>query len=288
MLQSTTIRHQRFGQGAVILRATSPEGLTDEDIMHRAPSVFADEAHGSRSEKYSYIPTRDMLAGLRRADLVPVEVRQGGSRDAEKRGFTKHMIRMRHRGAVAARGGLFPEVIALNSHDGTSSYVMTAGLFRMVCTNGLMVGETVGEVRIPHRGDVLDRVIEGAYRVLSDLPRAIDGAERMGAVTLTRPEQEVLARSAALLRWDGTDEQPTASALLARRRADDSGADLWSTFNVLQENIIRGGVGYIHTDANQRRHARSSRPVRAIDGDRAINRALWTLAEGMRDLKAAH
>lgn len=288
MMNAQTIRTQRFGSGAVILRATGAAGLTDEEIQARAPSVFADDKHESRSDRYTYIPTRDLLAGLRRADFVPFEVRQGGSRDEAKRGFTKHMVRMRHRSAEAVRGGLIPEVIALNSHDGTSSYVLSAGIFRMACTNGLIVGECLEEVRVPHRGDVLGQVIEGAYRVLEDLPKAIDGAHNMSALQIAPAEAEALAESAATLRWEPGTEQPTARALLAPRRRDDTGSDLWSTFNRLQENLIRGGVSYVHTDQRGRQQHRASRPVRSIDGDRGVNRALWMLAERMRELKTAH
>ena len=280
-------RAQRFGRGAVILRAVNDGGLTDEDIMSRAPSVYADEAHSSRSEKYSHIPTRTMLAGLRDNGFIPVEVRQGGSRDEEKRGFTKHQIRMRRQGQQLVVGGLIPEVILLNSHDGTSSYVMTAGIFRCVCTNGLMVGESVDEVRFPHRGDILGQVIEGAFRVLDDLPRAMDAAQEMRAITLSQGEQEVFARSAAVLRFEAGVDQPEPARLNAPRRSADTATDLWTTFNRVQESLVRGGVPFIRTDEHGRQQRRTTRPVNSIDADRGINRALWELAEGMRQLKQA-
>lgn len=287
MLQTITTRTQRFGSGGVILTSKSPDGLSDQEIMARAPSVFAEDKHASRSEKFSFIPTRDLLAGLRSAGLVPMEVRQGGSRDEEKRGFTKHMIRLRRLGETAAPGGLFPEAILLNSHDGTSSYVLTGGLFRMVCTNGLIVGECIDEVRVPHRGDVMDKVIEGSFRVIEDLPRAIESSREMSAIQLTTGEQAAFAQAAAALRWDSTDPQPDPARLLHTRRHDDHGADLWRTFNRVQENMIRGGVGYTSTDQRGRRVQRSTREVRGIDQNKGLNRALWMLAEFMKEQKAA-
>lgn len=282
---------QRFGAGAVILRSRGPQGLTDDEIRAAAPAVFAEGRHGSRSERYSYIPTVEMLAGLRRGGLVPVEVRQGGSRIEGKREFTKHLIRLRSAEAeVQARvlGGLYAEVALLNSHDGTSAYQMDGALQRLICLNGLMVAESVIEpIRIPHKGDTTGAVIEGAYRILNQLPGVIDAAGGMEAVRLERDEQIAFADAARALRWDNDAPQPEPVALLHVRRVQDNTATLWGTFNAVQENLIRGEVGYLRPDQNGAIQRRASRPVRNIDGDRGINRALWKLAENMRQLKQA-
>ena len=95
-------------------------------------------------------------------------VAQGASRVEGKAEFTKHMIRMRHHrdspGQVQTRPEA-NEIILINSHDGASSYQMLAGMFRFVCCNGLVVGEVVDDIRIPHKGNIQGEVIEGAFRV---------------------------------------------------------------------------------------------------------------------------
>ena len=282
---------QRFGRGAVILRARGPEGLSDEEIAHNAPAVFAEDKHASRSDRYTYIPTRELLGGLRNAGLVPFEVKQGGSRDEEKRGFTKHLIRLRKAGEVQQAlmlGGLYPEVSLLNSHDGTSAYVMDAALMRCVCLNGLMIPDgVISQVRVPHKGDVIGDVIEGAYRVISEGPLSIELAGQMDATRLDRGEQLALADAARRLRWDEGEPQPEPVALLTTRRAADNTATVWGAFNAIQENLMRGGGGYHFRNERNEIKTRSSRPVRNIDGDRKLNTALWTLAENMRQLKAA-
>jgi hypothetical protein len=290
-MQAFQNRHQRFGRGAVILTARGPEGLTDTEIASACPAVFAPERHSSRSERYTYIPTLELVAGLRRGGLVPFEVRQGGSKSEEKRGYTKHMLRLRMQGATALAaglGGLIPEVVLLNSHDGTSSYVMEGGLMRVLCTNGLMTGERLVEgVKVPHRGDVIGDVIEGAYRVLEQLPVAIEAASTMSQVKLNNTERLAFATAAASLRWEPEAAQPEPAALLAPRRAGDAGSDLWATFNAVQENLIRGNLGYVSRDQQNRLQHRTTRQVRSIDGDRGINRALWILAEAMQDSRLA-
>ena len=90
----------------------------------------------------------------------PFTVTQTRVRNEDRRDFTKHMIRFRHAGQINARGEA-NEIILLNSHDGTSSYQMLAGMFRFVCSNGLVCGDTVADVRVPHKGDVTAQVVEG-------------------------------------------------------------------------------------------------------------------------------
>jgi len=95
-----------------------------------APSIFAEGKHASRSERYTYIPTIDVLRGLRKEGFEPFMVAQGASRVEGKAEFTKHMIRMRHAGQVQTRPEA-NEIILINSHDGASSYQMLAGMFRL-------------------------------------------------------------------------------------------------------------------------------------------------------------
>ncbi|MDE9567420.1 DUF945 domain-containing protein, partial [Xenorhabdus bovienii] len=76
----------------------------------------------------------------------------------------RHMLRLRREGEILLDD--VPEIILVNSHDGSSSYQMIPGVFRFVCNNGLVCGETFGDIRVPHKGDVVGKVIEGAYSVV--------------------------------------------------------------------------------------------------------------------------
>nr|WP_253380318.1 DUF932 domain-containing protein [unidentified bacterial endosymbiont] len=111
------------------------------------PSVFSEEKHESRSERYTYIPTITLLDNLQREGFQPFFACQTRVRDLNKRDHTKHMLRLRREGQIT--GKQVPEIILLNSHDGSSSYQILPGLFRFVCQNGLVCGETFGEVRVP-------------------------------------------------------------------------------------------------------------------------------------------
>ncbi|MBF3290022.1 DUF945 domain-containing protein, partial [Pseudomonas aeruginosa] len=138
-------------------------------IRRVAPSIFADAPHESRSERYAYIPTAAVLTELRKEGFQPFMVAQTRVRNDDRRDFTKHMIRLRHANQI--NDAEANEIVLLNSHDGTSSYQLLAGLLRFVCQNGLVFGDTVADVRVPHNGDVAGLVIEGAYEVLSGFDR---------------------------------------------------------------------------------------------------------------------
>jgi hypothetical protein len=275
----------RFGRGASIIRSASP--LDDDQIRRAVPAVFAEDKHGSRSDRYTYIPTSEVLAGLRREGFAPFEVRQGGSRDEEKRGFTKHLIRLRRDGARAV-GDSFREIILLNSHDGTSSYQLMSGMFRLVCSNGLVVADGFAQaIRIPHKGDIVGQVIDAAYTVI-DQGAVIDNqVAEMRAIELKPAEQEAFAEAAAELRFEDGRSPIKPSQINAPRRRDDVGADLWRTFNRTQENLVRGDINYTHTNDAGMRSRRSTRPVNGIDGNVTLNKALWTLAAKMQEIKSA-
>jgi len=273
----------RFANSTRVLRSDQP--LSEEQMRRTAPSIFAAAKHASRSERYTYIPTIDVLRGLAREGFEPFMVAQGLSRIEGKTEYTKHMIRLRH----GQQGTVLPEaneIILINSHDGASSYQMLAGVFRFVCCNGLVVGQISNDIRIPHKGNIQHEVIDGAFRVLDDFRGVDNSVQAMKALPLQPEEQQAFATAALALRYgDRTEGHPpapiTASQLNEPRRDEDTGASLWNTFQRVQENALHGGLPG-RTVQGRRMHTRG---VASIDRGVGLNRALWVLAEEMRRLK---
>lgn len=262
-----------------LVRSSSP--LSDEQILRAAPSVFADAPHASRSRRYTYIPTIEVVNGLRREGFQPFMACQARTRVEGKEDFTKHLIRFRH--AEQINGEEANEIILVNSHDGSSSYQMLAGCYRFVCHNGLICGETVEDFRVRHSGDVVGNVIEGAFRVLDEFALVDQSKEVMKQITLRPAYQQAFTRAALQLRYDPEEHAPIEPEQLNQsRRFDDRGSDLWRTFNRVQENLIRGGLQ--GQSANGRRT--TTREVRGVSENVRLNRALWTLAEEMARLAA--
>ncbi|QQN35130.1 DUF945 domain-containing protein [Rahnella aceris] len=267
----------RFG-AANIIRRDRP--LTNDELAQFVPSVFSEEKHASRSERYTYIPTISLLDNLRKEGFQPFFACQTRVRDNDKRDHTKHMLRLRREGQIT--GKEVPEIILLNSHDGSSSYQMIPGMFRFVCCNGMVCGTSFGEVRVPHKGDVVGQVIEGAYEVLGVFDKIDEKREAMQSITLSSPAQQAFAQAALSYRY-GEDHQPVSGQqILTARRWEDKSDDLWTTYQRIQENMLKGGLSG-RTAAGKRAHTRA---VKGIDGDIKLNRALWVLAENMLQLSS--
>jgi hypothetical protein len=282
----------KFGYNAPVVQAQHAP-LTDDQLRRVVPSVFAEDAHHSRSERYQQIPTIDVLNGLRREGFQPFFACQTRVRRADKRDFTKHMLRLRH---VDARPGReVNEIILLNSHDGTSSYQMLAGCFRFVCQNGMVLGDKTADIRIRHKGDVVGNVIEGAYSVVENFDLIDAHKEEMQELILPPVAQRALAAAALEYRYgtttEGEDGEPvlapmpfTPEQVLRPRRMDDRADDLWTTFNRVQENMTKGGAVGCKRDSKGKIRRTRMRAVTGIDSDVKLNRALWTMAQQMKEM----
>lgn len=263
----------RFGHVNQIRR---DRPLTRDELIQHVPSVFSADRHESRSEKYSYIPTITLLENLQREGFQPFFACQSRVRDPGKREHTKHLLRLRRAGQIT--GQQVPEIILLNSHDGSSSYQMLPGIFRSVCTNSLVCGQSFGEIRVPHRGNVVEKVIEGAYEVLGVFDRVEEKREAMQSLLLPPPAQLAFAKAALMYRF-GEEHQPVTEAqVLTPHRYEDRQNDLWTVYNRLQESLIKGGLSG-RTAQGKRSHTRA---VNGIDGDLKLNRALWVMAEELQ------
>lgn len=249
--------------------------VVHQQLFDKAPSIFAATPYHEMSSKYTFIPTIDIVDALSKQGFTPAKVMESRTRKAEKAGFAKHMIRFRNSDILPQKGDLVPEIILTNSHDGSSAFQISAGLYRLVCSNGLTVGNDQMVVRQRHSGQI-DDIIEGVFNVVDEMPLALEEAREWQGIQLTEQQRIAFARSAMPLRWGGeNDNYPVnPSHLLTPRRAADTGTDLWTTFNVVQERIIKGGVRARGSDGRRR----ASKAVSSVNEDQRLNKALWTLA----------
>ena len=250
-------------------------GLTLDAVRTRAPAVFALSAHERTSPKYTFIPTERVLTGLMNAGFVPVDARQTHTHRASWL-HARHIVRLRRRFETIELKGSVPEVVFLNSHDGTSAYQLRMGLFRVVCTNGLIVSRGAFPAYcVSHRGNVVDEVIAGALKVSEQFDRLAAQVERMEQRHLFKDEQLRFAGLALALRFpDPAVSGMQPGQLLACRRAEDTGDDLWTVMNRVQEALLRGGLS--RRSANG--HLTRTRRITSIKEDVRLNSGLWDLA----------
>lgn len=264
-------------RAANVIRKNRP--LTDDELRLHVPSIFSEDKHESRSDRYTWIPTINLLDRLRGEGFEPFFACQQRVRDEGRTGHAKHMLRLRRHNEISRDE--VSEIILLNSHDGSSSYQMIPGQFRFVCANGMVCGETFGEIRVPHKGDVVGQVIEGAYEVVKRFEAVEESREEMKRIPLNEAERRAIAETVLDYRYEGQHVPVSPDMLLRSNRPEDDKNDLWTVYQRTQENVIRGGQPGRNAKGGRAR----TRAINSIDGDLKTNRFLWSLAEKMKELK---
>ena len=245
--------------------------------LEMIPSIYATQPSERVSEQYGFIPTSVIVTALEREGFLPVKV-QVTRANRDRVAFAKHLIRFRHRDHLNTQvGDWLPEVVLVNSHDGSSSYRIMAGVYRLVCSNGLVVGNSFAEARVRHTKHAPEEIVDASFRIIESLPSISESVNEMRSVNLEPYERQALAIAALTLRYpEETPIQP--EQLLRTRRTVDNSSDLWTSLNVVQENLLKGG----QLRTGSRRHTRR---ISSIGEDVRLNRALWTLAEQLKRLK---
>jgi hypothetical protein len=187
------------------------------------------------------------------------------------------MIRLRRTCESLTLVDCIPEICLINAHDGTSAYQLLAGLYRPLCTNGLLchMGD-FAVIRIAHRSTVIADVVAGALQITAQFEQIGTQVTAMAARILTDDEQVAFAHTAFDIRYAKIDARPAFAPekMLEARRAADAAPTLWHTFNRCQESALTGGIAY---------HSRTqrliqTRRIRNIREDVRINTALWQAA----------
>jgi len=251
------------------------------DLVNMPYSVGQTTKHDSRSEKYAHIPTTHVIDLLTQADFVPVRAYETKTRKADKQGFQKHMVRFRHE-SLGYQGDSVPEIVVINSHDGTTGLQLWSGMFRMVCSNGIVAAsETYAKISLAHRGGLEQKIIEASYKVIEQSNKALLGVQQWSHIMMTDGERLGFAEAALHARYgNNTDDHPIdPRKLLTPRRQDDVGCDLWRTFNVVQENLIKGGLGSYKRLDTGRIGYRSVRAIKGVGRNVELNADLWQIAE---------
>jgi hypothetical protein len=223
------------------------------------------------SSKYDLISTESVVNLMREEGFVVTATNSLKPRVRDPR-VVRHFVRMRHENHLNMINGAIPEILVINANDGSSSLRMEAGLFRMVCSNGLIVkSQDVGSARIRHVDVTADRVIEEANRVILGAQEAARRVDLFRQRVLSPTEKIQFSVLASAL-WGG---RVMPHSLLESRRPEDNGDDLWRVLNRVQENLIKGGVvGRSPSGRNTRTHG-----IRAMDNSLKVNMKLWEIAE---------
>ena len=253
--------------------------LTEETLRSRAPSIFASGPMAGLSTKYAFVPTAEIVNELRAEHWVPVAAEEQGIRTEGRRGFQKHLLRFRRAEQMETLDEWNVELVLLNSHDAGCAYQLHAGIYRRICSNGLVLSShSFQAIRFRHTGLLGGEIVQASVRLLDFMPRIGELVHRFQSRLLEARESRALAEHALVLRYGSLGLAPVEpDTLLQARHPEDEGSDLWRSLNRLQLNLLRGGVSDWHRD--KRGKLRSVRPLRGIDSKVTLNKGLWSLAE---------
>lgn len=245
--------------------------MTIQEIKLIAPSVFATSPSSKMSNKYSFVPTIELMENFEREGWVLSSVRQSG-----KGIHSVHELRYRN-GQLPSVGDTLPEAIIRNSHDGSCALSVSAGLFRLCCSNGLTVPTSTAEqFTVRHMGFDSDEVKKLTESFSKKLPLIQNSFDKMMDRMMTEGEKIQFAKDASIIKW-GMGSVPFVDyeELITPQRTGDNDDNLWTTFNIVQEKFVKGGLEY----RSQTGKKTSLKGLKNIMATNTMNTKLWTLAE---------
>lgn len=263
------------------MKSLKPMPLTLEEIRKKAPQVFAQTAKSGLSAKYTFLPTSRIIEDMDRLGWKVQSASSNKSRSAINAEFGNHVIKFFHPDVfIKDQNGdveSYINIVVMNSHSGTSSFKFEIGIFRLVCSNGMIIKDKdMGSFNIRHSGYSFEDLRETLNKVIESLPETVGKINKYNEVILSKEEQKEFAQKAFALR--SYQERPlTESELedfLQPRRSEDEGDSLWVILNRVQESVLKGG----YRITNKKGKLRKAKAIRNIQKDIELNQQVWELA----------
>lgn len=246
--------------------------LSTETLRNQAPSVFATSPSPRMSNKYTFVPTFEILENFEREGWKVYSASQLGSGQ-----YASHQIRLRN-GELPQVGDSLVEAIIKNSHNGLSTFSVSAGLHRLVCSNGLTVPTSVADaISLKHMKVDLGLVRQITDEFADRLPMIQRSVGRMESTFIDEEKTMEMIKKASLIRWN-KGSVPTSinlQSLIKPERSDDIGNSVWKVFNIIQEKFVRGGTQY----KSVKGRLVSMKELKNFHSINKINTGLWELAE---------
>lgn len=248
--------------------------LNDDQLKQAAPAIFTGEPAPHMSNQYGFVNTSSVLDALVDHGWLPVQAKQDQPRQRDPQ-YVRHAVVLRHEDHLEQDAGVIPQVMLSNSHNGRTKLRLYAGLYRFVCANGLVVGDDRIRAEMGHNRSANDIIGEFVEKFTGDIGAINRKMDEWRGIELTSGRAADFAQEAARLRFGASASAYAPEELLAARRVEDDARDLWSVYNIVQENTVKGGMRGINSNGNNVR----SRELTAINSEIDYNDQLWRLAD---------
>ena len=306
-----TVRAQKHFEESVAEKVKNHQGLNDEEIKHLCPVALkstmtkAEISKLGLSKHYSFVPTIKVVNDLRALGYECVDATQVKARKKSTNGYQKHMLTFEHPDykvdqvkEVELEDGTtetqisppeeYPQLLLTNSHDGGNAFTLSAGIFRMICSNGLVIKtEDYGQARLVHKGYSFTAVRKLVNEFNVTIDEVLSKITAMKKVQLTKEQQIQFAKKAALLRFtaksyneDNIEDVVQLDDLLHAERKEDKGNGLYEVFNRVQESLVKGKYMYAASGSINKEGTkiRKGREIKNFKQSISVNKKLSELA----------
>jgi hypothetical protein len=260
------------------------ESLTMDELKMICPEIATPEInpelrkHLGISDKYVHVPTEQVIEDVMKLGWSPINAYRVNSRK-KRNGVGRHMIKFVNYDFMQEGKTEYPELLLTNSHDGTTAFKLDVGIFRLVCSNGMVIkSQDFGSMKVRHYGYDFETIKGAVNKLVEQIPDYLKQVEDMKEQELEREQMLEFAREAALLRFktaniETIDKLVDVDDLLESTRREDEGNGLWEVFNRLQEKVVNGKFNYALG-----KKERKARPVKGFKSQVKLNQDLWELA----------
>ena len=260
------------------------ESLTMDELKMICPEIATPEInpelrkHLGITDKYVHVPTERVIEDVMKLGWSPINAYRVNSRK-KRNGVGRHMIKFVNYDFMQEGKTEYPELLLTNSHDGTTAFKLDVGIFRLVCSNGMVIkSQDFGSMKVRHYGYDFETIKGAVNTLVEKIPDYLKQVEDMKQQTLEREQQLEFARQAAMLRFTNTTEEAIEKIvdmedILESTRKEDDGDGLWEVFNRIQEKVVNGKFNYALG-----KKERKARPVKGFKSQVKLNQGLWELA----------
>jgi len=281
-------RQQQAFHNQVFTKVSKHQPLEDNEIKYLAPVAFKSEmttqevANLGLSDHYSFVPTMNVVRDLQTMGWDCVDAKQVKARKKSTNGYQKHMLTFEHPKYKVEGVEEYPQLLLTNSHDGGNAFQLSAGIFRLVCSNGLVIKtEDYGTQRLIHKGYSFEAVQEMVEGFIATIDETMTRITAMKRTQLDKDQMVEFAKQAALLRFtsksyneENIDKVVYIDELLDATRKEDNGNAVWEVFNRVQERLVGGNYHYKGTKDKPRK----ARPIKNFQQNFEVNKKLSELA----------
>jgi hypothetical protein len=261
-----------------MLDIKNTEFITKSEIKNRAKSIFTETGAPNVSEKYAHISTEKIIDDMALLGWGVVDAKEVKAR--KDIGFQKHLVVFRNNDIqITSEDGdnVFPQILLTNIHDGKNAFTFTAGLFRMICENGLVVSSREFEnMKIRHYGYTFEELQGVIKTMVEKLPLTVESLNKFRSIELGQEQMLEFAKKALSTRFNEDELEHIKIDLvdlLTPTRKEDQGSDLWSVYNVVQEKLVHGMFNYQYGNKS-----RKARKIKNFNKDLELNEKLYDLA----------